>query len=129
MQALGHLAGQEPLPDQLIKLILVIGQAVLHLVRGQADHGGTNRLMSILSVCSGLKMPGLLRQIFLSPPAADIFPGIPDRILGQAQRVGSHIGDQAGGAHALYIDTLVKLLGRLHGAAGLEAELSGGLLL
>ena len=52
-----------------------------------------------------------------------------ERLVGQAQRVGSHIGYKADGAEALNVDALIKLLGDGHGAAGRHAEPAGGLLL
>ena len=43
--------------------------------------------------------------------------------------VGSHVGDEAGGAFDTHVDAFVKLLGDQHGLAGSEVELAGGFLL
>ena len=50
-------------------------------------------------------------------------------LFADAERVGTHIGDQTHGTLALNIHALVKLLGDSHGAAGGHGQLAAGLLL
>ena len=51
-----------------------------------------------------------------------------DRLAGDRDPVGAHIGDQADGI-AVEVDALIEPLGNLHRARGAEAELARGLLL
>ena len=85
--------------------------------------------MAVLGARPGLEVPGLAGQVLVAPALLNIGGGVPDGVLGDAQGVGPHIGDKADGAHALHLHALVQLLGGLHGAPGLEAQLAAGLLL
>src|SRR5690606_23035351 len=50
-------------------------------------------------------------------------------LVGEARRVGPHVGDEAGALAALHLDALVELLGHAHGLLGAHAELDArGLL-
>ena len=125
----GHLAGQEPAPDQPVELILLGGEALAHVLRGQVDIGGADGLVGVLGVGPGLVRPGFFRNIGAAVSLADIAPGGVRRLLGQAQGVGTHIGDQTHGAHAGDVHTLIQLLGHGHGSPGLHIQLPAGLLL
>ena len=46
------------------------------------------------------------------------------RLLGDAQRVGTHVGDQAHRALARDVDALIELLGDGHRAPGRHVELA-----
>ncbi len=125
----GHLAGNEPLPNQLVELILVRGQGGLHLLRGQADGGGPDGLVAVLGPCPGLVAARLGGQILAAPAAVNEFPRLPDSVLADAQGVSTHIGDKAHSPLALNVHALIQLLGGPHGPVGLEAQLPAGLLL
>ncbi len=59
---------------------------------------------------------------------ADVVTDFIDGLLGQIDRVGTHIGDQTGGAIPS-IDAFVELLGDAHGALGGEAQFAPCFLL
>ena len=85
--------------------------------------------MAVLRVGARLEVARLRGQIALAPAVADELHGLLHRVLGNAQRVGTHVGDEAHGAHAGDLHALVQLLRGLHRALGLKAELAGRLLL
>ena len=129
LQAGGHLAGDKTLPDQLIQLVLVGGKAFLQLGGRQLDHGGADGLVAVLSVGFGAERPRLRQGVAAAVGLFDIIVRCRKRFGGNAQRVGSHVGDKADGAHLRQVDPLVQLLRDLHGALGLKAEPAGGILL
>ena len=85
--------------------------------------------MAVLRVSSGLVIARLVGQILL---AEDIFYAggyLGARLLGDSQRVGSHVGYKTGRADALNIDALIELLRGAHGLLSLETQLPRSLLL
>ena len=50
-------------------------------------------------------------------------------LMGDAQRIGTHIGNKTHGALAAELHALIQLLGDGHGAAGGHIQFAGGLLL
>ena len=125
----GHLAGDEPGPDQLVQPVLVGGEAFFQAFRLQGGIGGADSLVGVLGILFGVEGAGFCRLVFPAELAGDIAAGGSQRLVGDAQRVGTHIGDQTGQAHALQFHALVQLLGHRHGALGGHAQLAGGLLL
>ena len=124
-----HLAGHKAFPNQLIELKLVIGELTLDRIRRKRRVGRTNGLMRVLRTGLGLihvrRLGAVLRAEF-----------IPDqctcgclRLLGDAQRVGTHIGNQTVRGALAEADALVQLLRDHHCALRLEAEPAVGLLL
>ena len=114
----GHLAGDEPGPDQLIQLVLVGGQALFQLFGLQGGVGRPDGFVGVLSVLFGVEGAGLGRLEIGAETARDKAPGGSQGFVGDAQRVGTHIGDQTGEAQAFQLHTFVQLLCHRHGAAG-----------
>ena len=85
--------------------------------------------MRILGVGFFLIDARLFRQVLLAVASDDIFPGSLCCLVGDAQRVGSHIGNQTHSAQLWQVDTFIQLLCRLHGSFCLEAQTAGCLLL
>ena len=54
-----HLAGQEAVIDQLVQVILFLGQAGLDLVGGAAHIRGTNCLVGILGIFPAFVLNGV----------------------------------------------------------------------
>ena len=116
----GHLGRDGPLPDQLVQLGLVTVQFRLG---GGAERvtGGADRLVRLLGVLHlGRVAARRGRHIVGAVERTCLTAGSLDRLLGQRDRVGTHIGDVA---------RLVELLGDPHRTVGGEAELASGLLL
>ncbi len=126
-----HLAGHRALPDQLVQLALVVGEEACHLRRGAQGRGRAHRFMRFLGVLGlGLVGIGLVRQRSDAIVARDHVADFGQRILGQVDRVGTHVGDQADSAFFLADGhAFVQLLRDLHGLARGEAELARGFLL
>ena len=116
-----HLAGDEARPDELIELILVEGQRRLDLLRGQRRHGRADCLVGVLGVAFLFIDAGLFRQILFPVLAGDIFPCSLHSLVGDAQRVGTHVGNQTHRAQLWQVDTFVQLLRGLHGTLCLES--------
>ncbi|MPM17748.1 hypothetical protein SDC9_64147 [bioreactor metagenome] len=116
----GHLGGDGAHPDQLVEPEPVTRQPGLPWRTegrpGRAD--GLVRLLGILHL--GGVEPRLRRHVVGAVELGGLGPGGPDRLAGQLDGVGTHVGDEA---------TLVQLLGDRHGPLGGEAELATGLLL
>ena len=129
IHGVGHLAGQEPGPDQPVELELLGGQVLFDLLGRQGDVGGPDGLMGVLGVALGLEFPGLGGTVGGAVPLDDEAPGGGHRLVGQAQGVGTHIGDKTHRPLAGDVDALVELLGHRHGAGGGHVQLAGRLLL
>ena len=72
INSVGHLAGNNAVPDESIQLELVAGKILLHLGRGTHDAGRTNRLMRVLCVLFGAVMVGLGRAEFAAEVLLDV---------------------------------------------------------
>ncbi len=118
----GHLAGDRPLPDQVVELELVGTEASAERFREvEIVAGGPNRLVGLLRVLHlRLIHARRRRQVFVAVLRSDQTPGRLDRHRGQRGRVGSHVRDVA---------VLVKALGHLHRVPGGESVLAVRLLL
>ena len=93
---LGHLAGQRPLPDQLVQPELFPGQFRADFL-GHALHGSRpDRLVRLLGVFRPGPVPA---RVFGQVLCAVLFVYVPahfiDCIRCQVHRVGPHVGDQA----------------------------------
>ena len=124
-----HLAGDEPGPDQLIQLVLVGGQAAAQALGLQLGIGGTDGFVGILCILLGAEGTGFGRLEVTAKATGDKAAGRSQRLVGDAQRVGTHIGDQTGEAQAFQLHAFIQLLCHRHGAAGGHSQLTGGLLL
>ena len=126
----GHLAGDEALPDELVNLELIVLQVGLHLVRSAQDGAGTDGFVSVLRVLRlGLVDVGLLGQKGCAEVALDQVADLGERVVGDADRVGTHVGDEADRAFGAEFDAFIEALGDHHGALDGHAELARGVLL
>ena len=130
IHGVGHLAGHKATPHQSVQTVLLAGEVLFQHLRRPVHVAGSDGLVGVLSAGLGLIVIGSLGGIVLLTVAAhDKFLSGGNGLLADAERVGTHIGDQTHGALAFNIHALVKLLGDSHGAAGGHAELAAGLLL
>ena len=125
----GHLTGQEAAPDQLIEAELLAGQVLLDVLRHQVHIGGPDGLVGVLGVALGLVVAGLGRIVLPAVAVLDKALGRGNGLLGQAEGVGTHIGDQTHRSLSSDVHALIELLGDGHGAGGGHIQLAGGLLL
>ena len=129
VEGAGHLRGGEAVPDQLIEPELVLVEVGPYPLRVQLDITGPNGLVGILRGGLGLVAVGLAVVILAAPAAQDIVLGRRQRLFGDSLGVGTHIGDEAHGAHAGNLHAFIELLRQRHGALGRHAQLPGRLLL
>ena len=125
-----HLARDRALPDQLVKLALLVVEIRRDVARAVQRGGRTDRLVRFLRVLGLVAVEvRRLRQRLRAEVLRDHLAHLLDRLGAQVHRVGSHVGDQADHALVAERDAFVQALRDLHRAAGGEAELARGLLL
>ena len=124
-----HLAGHKARPDQAVQLELIGRQILADLFRQQLHVGRTNGFVRVLRVALGLEHTRLARIIFLAVAAADETGGSGGSLVGQTERVGTHIGDKTGQAVLAQLDAFIQLLRDAHRAARRHVQLAAGLLL
>ena len=124
-----HLAGQETAPDQFIEAVLLLGQVLAHLLGGQIHVGRPDGFVGVLGPRFGLIVPGFAGVVALAVAAQNKIPGGGGGLIGEAEGVGSHVGDETHGALTGDIHALIKLLGNGHGSPGGHVQLAAGLLL
>ena len=112
-----HLRGGEAPPDQAVQAVLLGGEILFHALGRQRHHARPDGLVRVLRGGVGFIAAGRAGVIRLAVAAADEGGGVGQRVLRQAQRVGSHVGDEADGALALDVDALIELLRHGHGLA------------
>ena len=113
-----HLGCQKTAPNQLVELILLLGQALCDPLGVQLHVGGTNGFVGILSAGFGLEYVVGAIVIVLSVTVCDKVCRRIHRLIGKAQGVGTHIGDQTQSALTGHVNTFIQLLGDGHGALG-----------
>ena len=124
-----HLAGQKTAPNELVEPVLLAGQVLFHVLRRQVYVGGADGLVGVLGAALRLVVPGLGRVVLLAVTGLDKSLGRRQGLLGQAQGVGTHIGDEAHGAFPGDVHPFVELLGDRHGTPRGHIQLPGRLLL
>ena len=127
----GHLAGDGTAPDEVVEAELLVVELAAELAGGERDVGGADGLVGFLCrLVGGLVEVGLVGEVVLAELVADVAAEGVEGLAREVGRVGPHVGDEAGlAAGALEVDALVELLGDAHGAAEVEAQAGGGLLL
>ena len=129
VDGVGHLTCQESGPDQLVQLELLCREILFDVLGHQRHIRGPDGFVGVLGAALGLEFSGLGGTVGPAVPLADKAPGGGHCFVGQAQRVGTHVGDQAHSSLAGDVDALVELLGHRHGSCGGHVQLAGGLLL
>ena len=124
-----HLAGHKAAPHQPVQPVLVAVERLADGFGGQEHAARPDGLVGVLGTAARAVAPRLARVQRASVFLLDEFRRVGQRHVGQAQRVGPHVGDQADGPLAGDVDALVQLLGDGHRALRRHAELAGGLLL
>ena len=125
----GHLARREASPDQAVEHILLAREILAHELGREGDIRRTYRLVRVLGSGASLVAVRLLRAEGLAVVLFYIRARGGNGLLGDAQRIGTHIGYEAYRALAGYIDALVELLGYAHRAPGRHPQAARGLLL
>ena len=124
-----HLACGEAAPDQAIEPILLLCQVLADHLGRQVHVRGADGLVGVLRAGLGLEASGLAGIVRAAVAADDIVLRSRERVLGQAQGVGTHIGDEADAALPRDLHALVELLRDGHGAPRRHGQAAAGLLL
>ena len=106
-QRVRHLRGDRALPDERVQLELVRIDLAFELRRQDGRGRGANGLVRFLRIARlGLVDARLFGHGFLAVFLRDDFAHLAHRVDRQAQRVGTHVGDETDGAFA-EIDTFI----------------------
>ena len=124
-----HLAGQEAVPNECIQAQLIAGQEFRHLVRRQFQRRRTDGFMRILTGLFGLVDAGLVGDVFFAVVRRNELPRGLDHIIVDADRVRTHVGNEADVALVAHIEAFIELLGQHHRLLGAEVELADTFLL
>ena len=102
-----HLTGHGALPDQGVQPKLIRFQVLFDVVRQNVGGRRTNGLVRFLGILRlGLVDSRLVRQPLFAVELHDHVANMPDRFLGQVERIGAHVGDETNRAFA-DVDALV----------------------
>ncbi len=124
-----HLAGDGPLPDDLVKPRLVLIEVFRNDFRGPCYRSRPDRLVRFLGILHlALVDVRLLRKIAGVEIPSYILPDILYRLPGKRERIRPHVGDETD-CGAAYVYALVELLRSPHCPVGGHAKLSDSLLL
>ena len=106
-QRVRHLRGDRALPDERVQLVLVRVDLAFELRRQDGGGRRANGFVRFLRVARlGLVDARLFGHGFLAVFLLDDFAHLAHRVDREAQRVGTHVGDEADGAFA-EIDTFI----------------------
>ena len=117
-----HLRSDEPVPDQAIEVVLVRRQVRPDLVGVILHRRRPDRLVRVLRVRLGAVVGRFLGHVVRPELLADELAHVGQRLIGDAGRVGSHVGDEADRALTRQLDALVELLGDHHRLLHREAR-------
>ena len=124
-----HLRGHEAVPDQPVELQLVRLHVAGDGLGRKLQRGGPYGLVRVLDVLLLLVAPRLRGQARLPVGRADVLAHRDERLVGDADGVGPHVGDEADRAELADRLALVEPLGEGHGLADREADRAGRRLL
>src|SRR6185295_14372132 len=124
-----HLRSNESLPDELIESQFVLVQETGYRVRRPQHRRWANRFVRVLGVLFRFVEDRFLGQVLSAELRPDIIANFTKRRVGNASRIGSHVGDQSDRAFFADLNAFVKPLRELHCLLHRKAELSRGFLL
>ncbi len=94
-----HLAGDGTLPDQVVEPCLIVAEVATQFLGQVHGRGRADRLVGLLGILGlGLVVLRLRRHLVRAVTLADQLAQFGDGLLGEVDRVGTHVGDQADGA-------------------------------
>ena len=119
-----HLTGDGALPDQRVEAELVGIDAALDQLRGDRSRCRPDGLVRLLGIArAGLVDPHFIGDAFGAIELANDLADLRDRLVRDADGIGTHVGDQSDGPFTV-VDALIQLLGEAHRALRGKAELA-----
>src|SRR4029078_9796348 len=109
-----HLRRDETVPDQLVEVVLIVGELRAHLVGVVLHRGRADRFVRVLSIRLRLEEIGLFRHVLVAERAGDELAHFGERLIGDARRGGSHVGDEPDRALAGQLHAFIELLRHHH---------------
>ena len=106
-----HLRGDRPGPDELVQARL-LGRQMPADELGRAQHGGRpDGLVRLLSALRRVgRAPRAVERVAVAVLGAHEAGDLTDRLVGEVERVGTHVGDEPDLLAATQRDALVQLL-------------------
>ena len=124
-----HLARERTLPDHFVECRLIRGQELANRVGSVENGSWADRLVRFLCVLGfAAILDRRIRQIVGIELFLNIAADFLECFIGKRERVGAHVGNEADCVTA-YIDALVELLRRAHGASRGHPQFAYGFLL
>ena len=120
-----HLRRDEAHPDQPVKLQLVFLQDTSRRSRVSAARRSDEwlRARPARPSCS-CRCSAVSGTILRAEALADQSANFVERVVGDARRIGTHVGDKTDRAFLAELDAFIQLLREHHGALDAEAELA-----
>ena len=118
-----HLCRDGARPDQLVQARLLAGQVAADAVR-RSQHGRrADRLVRLLRTLGRVgRAARLVERVAVPVLGADEAADLIQRLVGEIERVGPHVGDEPDLLAATECDALVQLLGDRHRLTCAEAD-------
>ena len=124
-----HLAGDEPVPDELVEVELVRLEVRADPFGREVETRRADRFVGVLRRLALAEVARRLRQVVGAERLPDVLAHRVERLGGDARRVGTHVGDEADRAELAEVLSFVEPLREAHRAGHREAEAARGLLL
>ena len=124
-----HLRRHKAHPDQPVQLQLIFLQQRRDVVRRAHRRRGTNGFVGVLRFLLGLVDGRSGRQILGTEFSVDVLAHFGQSLVGNAGRVGTHVGNQTGETFISQFDAFVQALRQAHGTLHAEPQLASGFLL
>ena len=130
VERLRHLRRDEAIPDELVELVLLVGQVFSHLLGRKLERRRADCFVRFLRILARLEDVRLRGQEALAVPRADELARLGDGVGAHAHRVGTHVRDETDEtAVLLEVDAFVQPLRDVHRALGTEAQIARRVLL
>ena len=124
-----HLGGNEPVPDQLVQLVVITVEVLLDRCRIPMRGRRTNRLVGLLRGLLVLVHISRTGKVVVAETLANNLPGFLGRLIGDTRGVCAHVGDQSDRPFFADFHALVELLREHHGFLRAETQLARRVLL
>ena len=117
-----HLAGKEPVPDQLIQREHLVIQILLDCFRREPHRRRADCFVRILRRLSLLEGPCLGGKVLFPVIVVDVLARFLHRVVAQPRGIRPHIGDETNAAVIAEVDSFIQFLRQHHCPLGVKPE-------